>query len=137
MDEVRFWNIREVGKIQETARFMGKHIRVLMNEMDALKRQVDSKADAQQAVSEFDKLRNEVTQEFATLRQDVHHGMSKAMAEADITGTAAKLTTLSDLTHSFGAQVQEAFQPLCSGGGKLRAARVSGILRSRDSLAVA
>ena len=102
--------MREVGRVQETARFTGNHIRVLMKEVDVLKKQMGTKAEAVQVVNEFDKLRGEVKEEFGTLRRDVHQGVSKAMVEADIAGTAAKLATLGDMVNNFGAQVQDAFQ---------------------------
>ena len=60
LDEVRFWSIREIGKIQETNKFTGKHIRILMNDVDSLKHQMASKADAVQSVHEFDKVREKI-----------------------------------------------------------------------------
>ena len=57
LDEVRFWAIREIGKVQETSKFTGKHLRILMNDVDLLKTQMAGKADAVQSVREFDKVR--------------------------------------------------------------------------------
>ena len=50
LDEVRFWAIREIGKVQETSRLTKKHLRILMNDVDLLKAQMAGKADATQSV---------------------------------------------------------------------------------------
>ena len=86
LDEVRFWSIREVGKLQETARFTGKHLRVLMNEMDAMKKQASTKAEATSVVTEFDRLRHDFQTEVTSVR-----------TELDAAGTEAKLTSVNDL----------------------------------------
>ena len=110
LDEVRFWSIREIGKIQETNKFTGKHIRILMNEVDTLKKQMATKSDAIQVVHEFDKVRSEVQDggqriqaAFDQLRQQFGDELAKTFVDIDSVGTNAKLTNLGDLVNPFGA----------------------------------
>ena len=116
MDEVRFWSIREIGKIQETNKFTGKHIRILMNEVDTLKKQMATTSDAIQVVNEFDKVRSEVQNggqrvqaAFDQLRQQFGDELAKTLAQLDYASTDAKVSNLSDLVQAFGVQVQESF----------------------------
>ena len=51
LEDIRWFAIREI------ARFSGRHLHNLQSEVDALKGRVDTKAEANLVVSEFDKLR--------------------------------------------------------------------------------
>ena len=104
LDEVRFWTIREIGKVQETNKYTGKHLRILMNDVDLLKAQMAGKADASQSVLEFDKVREEaqaIGQHAQTAldqtRQQVGDEMAKAVAQLDASAVDAKISSLADI----------------------------------------
>ena len=116
LDEVRFWTIREIGKVQEANKYTGKHLRILMNDVDLLKAQMAGKADASQSVLEFDKVREEaqaIGQRAQTAldqtRQQVGDEMAKAFAQLDASAVDAKISSLVDMVQAFSLQVQEAF----------------------------
>ena len=116
LDEVRFWVIREIGKIQETSRYAGKHLRVLMNDVDGLKAQIVTKADAVQSVREFDRVREEIHDggqrvhaAFNQLRQQVGEELTKTTAQLDSSTADAKVSNLADMVQAFSTQVQDSF----------------------------
>ena len=67
VEELRFWTIREVGRLQETARLTGGHIAWLLKEAQELRA---SKAEAVRVDNELGRLRGDVAGEFTTMRNE-------------------------------------------------------------------
>ena len=99
MEDLRWYCIREIGNLQETARASGKNAYNLKMEVDILKGRVGTKSEAHLVQDEFTKLRGETRDEMVNL-----------MADIDTTGTETKLVMVNDLVTAFGAQVQETFR---------------------------
>ena len=99
MEDLRWFCIREISKLQETARFSGRHIRNLKAEVDILKDRVGTKSEAHLVQDEFGRFCGDTLTELLNLK-----------AEIDATGTEAKLAMINDLVGTLGAQVQEAFR---------------------------
>ena len=60
MEELRFWTIREVGKLHDTSVLAGAHLHSLRKGVNALTARLDTKAEAAAVVSELDKLCGDV-----------------------------------------------------------------------------
>ena len=59
LEDIRWFAIREIGKLQETTRFNGRHLHNLKSEVDILKETVGTKAEASLVVNELDRLRTD------------------------------------------------------------------------------
>ena len=99
MGDLRWYCIREIGNIKETARASGKNVYHMKMELDILKGRVGIKSEA-----------HLVQDEFTRLREDTRTEMVNLMADVDSAGMEAKLATINDLVATFGSQVQEAFR---------------------------
>ena len=69
-EELRFWSIREIGTLHETARLSGSHIHGLLKEVKALRSMVEPKAEATAVASELDRLREDCVKEFGMFRKE-------------------------------------------------------------------
>jgi hypothetical protein len=98
-EDLRWYCIREIGNLQEASRASGKQAFAQTMEIDLLKGQVGTKADAKLVQDEFDKVRAETRDEMVSL-----------MAEVDIEGLDAKFATLTDGLDNFAGRIQLAFQ---------------------------
>ena len=105
MEDLRWYCIREIGKIQETARASGKNAHVLRMKFDVLKGRVETKSDAHlveaeftkaraDTQAEFTKIRGDTQIEFAKVRSDTREEMVNVLAEIDLEGIEAKFDTL-------------------------------------------
>ena len=82
MEDLRFWSIREVGKLHDTSRLAGTHLHALRNEVNDLKARLDTKAEAAAVVSEMDRLRGDVTEEFRKTRLEIEGTFRELTAQA-------------------------------------------------------
>ena len=82
MEDLRFWSIREVGKLHDTSRFAGVHLHALRKEVDSLKARLDTKAEATAVVSEMDRLRGDVGEEFRKTRLEIENTFRELTAQA-------------------------------------------------------
>ena len=71
MEDLRFWTIREVGKLHDTSILAGTHLHALRKEVNALTARLDTKAEAAAVVSELDRLRGDVGEEFRKMRLEL------------------------------------------------------------------
>ena len=71
MEDLRFWTIREVGKLHDTSVNAGTHLHALRKEVDALTARLDAKAEATAVVSELDRLRRDLGEEFRKNRLEL------------------------------------------------------------------
>ena len=106
-EQLRFWTIREIGKLQETARMAGAHIQGLRAETAELKA---TKANVGPVAAEFDTLRREVAAEFTQVRAD----LDKSELE-NATGL------LADSLKVLGEQTQTAFHQVSAVEAQLQA----------------
>ena len=82
MEDLRFWSIREVGKLHDTSRLAGTHLHALRKEVDSLKARLDTKAEATAVVSEMDRLRGDVGEEFRKTRLEIEGTFRELTAQA-------------------------------------------------------
>jgi hypothetical protein len=109
MEDLRWYCIREIGKIQETARASGKNAHVLRMEFDVLKGRADTQSDAHLVEAEFTKQRADTEVEFAKVRADTREEMVNVLAEIDLEGVEAKFDTLKDQMDDFAKNVEITF----------------------------
>ena len=98
-EELRFWSIREIGKLHETSRLAGSHIHGLLKEVRALRSLVEPKAEATAVASELDRLRADCAKEFGTIRTEFD--------KSDLENAVGRLA---DLHKELGEQTQTAFR---------------------------
>ena len=106
VEDLRWFCIREVGALKDTAKVNGTNlhqlvikVEILTGRVDALDGRVDAKAEATRVQAEFDSLKQEVGTE-----------LGKIVAETDTAGMNARMVSMAETVNVFGAQVQEAFQ---------------------------
>ena len=97
LEDLRWYAIREIGSIKETARANGRNVHGLMKEIETLKGRVGTKAEAHLVQDEFTKIRRDTREEMVNL-----------MAEVDAIGTEARLMAMNDAVTALGAQIQDA-----------------------------
>ena len=98
VEDLRFWSIREIGKLHETSRVAGAHIHSLLKEVESLKTRVEPKAEATAVAAELDRLRDDCGKEFDKVR--------KELDKADLENAVGRLA---DLHKELGEQTQAAF----------------------------
>ena len=99
VEDLRWFCIRELGSLKETAKVNGTNLHRLGAKVEIMAGRLDAKAEAPQVQAEFGKLRQEIGTE-----------LGRVIAEADTAGINARLTSLAETANTFGAHVQEAFQ---------------------------
>ena len=99
IEDLRFWSIREIGKLHDTSRMAGAHIHNLLKEVEHLKARVEPKAEALAVAAELDRLRADCAREFGTLR-----------TELDKSDLEQAVGRLADLHKDLGDQTQTAFR---------------------------
>ena len=82
MEDLRFWSIREVGKLHDTSRLAGTHLHALRQEVDSLKARLDTKAEAAAVVFEMGWLRGDVGEEFRKTRLEIEGTFRELTAQA-------------------------------------------------------
>ena len=70
-EQLRWWSIREIDALHETARVAGTHARNLQKEVENLKAQMSTKAEAAPVAAELDRLRGDVGEEFRIMRTEI------------------------------------------------------------------
>ena len=106
-EQLRFWTIREIGKLQETSRLAGPHIHGLRKEIADLDA---TKAETGPVAAELDRLRQDVTGEFAKVRLELGKG--------ELENVAGRLA---DHLKVLGEQTQVAFQQVSTVEAQLQA----------------
>ena len=77
MEDLRFWTIREVGKLHDTSPNAGAHLHALRKGVNALTARLDANAEATAVVSELDRLRGDLREEFRKNRLELENAFQE------------------------------------------------------------
>ena len=71
VEDLRWFTIREMGKIHEIPRATGRLLHAMQVEINSLKAQAGTKAEAHLVVTELDKLRQDAEVDFTKVRAEL------------------------------------------------------------------